>query len=95
MLLQSPDRKLPLNCPTHCHQADGRDSRTGDKVKVHVPLGGSVRLVEEVDPSQEERWGKKNAEAGVLSHGCLAKGRVRYSEKNLTLVNTTILELLF
>jgi hypothetical protein len=95
MLLQSPDRKLPLNCPTHCHQADRRDSRTSDKVKVHVPLGAGVRLVEEVDPSQEECWGKENAEAGMLSHGCLGKGRVRYSEKSLTFVNTFILEQLF
>ena len=88
ILLQPPDRKLPLNCPTHCHQADRRDSRTSDKVKVHVRVGAGVGFVEEVDPGQEECWGKENAEGGVLSHGCLAKGRLRYSEKNLTFVNT-------
>lgn len=94
MLLQPPDRKLPLNCPTHCHQADRRDSGTSDKVKVHVPVGAGVGFVEEVDPGQEEYWGRENAEGGMLSHGCLAKGRLRYSERSLTFVNTPILELL-
>ena len=94
MLLQPPDRKLPLNCPTRCHQADRQDSGTSEKVKVHVPVGAGVGFVEEIDPGQEECWGKENAEGGVLSHGCLAKGRVRYSERSLTFVNTPILELL-
>jgi hypothetical protein len=73
MLLQPPDRKLPLDCPTHCHQADRRDSRTSHKVNVRVPLRAASRFVEEVGPSQEECWGKENAEAAVFSHQCLAE----------------------
>lgn len=38
MLLLSSDGKLPLNGPTHCHQADRRDGRTNHKVNVHVPV---------------------------------------------------------
>ncbi len=95
MLLQPPDRELPLDCPTHCHQADRGDSRTNHKVNVHVPVGAASRFVEEVGPRQEEHWGKENAETAVFSHHCFAKRRLGFSEKSLILVNTSILELLY
>ena len=94
MLLQSPDREVPLDGPTHCHQADRRDSRASDKVNVHVPFGAGSRFVEEVGAGQEEHGRKENAEIAVFSHGCLARRRLSDSERSLTFANTSNITIL-
>jgi hypothetical protein len=68
MLLHSPDREAPLDCPTRCHQAHRRDGRTKDKAKVQVPIGVSSRNEQEVSPGQEKYGWKENAETAVFSH---------------------------
>jgi hypothetical protein len=68
MVLHSPDRQVPLDCPGRCHQADRRDGRTSDKVEVQVPFRVGSRLVQQVGPGQEEEGRKDNPKGTIFSH---------------------------
>jgi hypothetical protein len=76
MLVESPDRQVPLDCPGPGHKANRGDGCTSEHEKVRVPLGVSSRFAQEEYPGQEECGREENAEITFCSHGCLAKSRL-------------------
>ena len=79
MLLQSPDRQVPLDCPGSGDQANRQKSGTTENVEVHVGLRDGARLVQEVGPGQEKHSRQENPEIAVFFHLRLAPGYMRLS----------------
>ncbi|HKM79669.1 MAG TPA: hypothetical protein VJY15_01720 [Candidatus Acidoferrum sp.] len=89
MLLQSPERQVPLDCPGPRQKANRRDGCTSEHENVRVPLGVSSRLVQEEYPGQEESGREENADITFCSHGCPAKSRFGYLVRSLAFVNNS------
>ena len=94
MLVQSPDRHVPLDCPKTCHKANRRDGCTSEHDDVRVPLGVDSRFAQEEYPGQEKCGRDENAEITFCSHGCLAKSRFGDLVRSLTFVNNSNLTIL-
>lgn len=94
MLVQPPDRQVPLDCPGPCHEANRGDGCPGEDEKVRVPLGVHSRFAQEEYPGQEECGRDENAEITFGSHGCLAKCRLGDLVRSPAFVNNSNLTIL-
>lgn len=68
MLLPSSNRKVPLDFPDYCHEANRRDSRASDKINVPGPFGLNNRIVNKITAEQKEGRRKEDPEIVAFSH---------------------------